>query len=277
MTKIFLKFYKSIVLWALILSPMNVLSQHHLSEKEIIRSGKYFWGRAVSVDSILAKQEARDELMLQISNNIDLPDELNEKSEIFINYISYFVKPVEELSRAIAYVPIENVTKVINNNAPLLITPMKYSEAQTSSKERVDDNNSSSEIDIQKITTSGGNQNIISKSPEIINKKEEYNGATNTLLDRLIDCDNGSELGRILIEEESLNNLIYNVNSAAFRSKNISENFYIVIIDPSNNEIISFFDKGSSNRKDYKNNNDNKSLSIESDYKNMIQIWIQLF
>jgi len=95
-----------------------------------------------------------------------------------------------------------------------------------------------------------------------------------TLFEQLVACNTGVELGALLVKGKSDNALIYSA-SEAFMKINSSENFYIVLIDPVSNKVVSFFDKGKTERKDLKNGK--KFMNIENDSKNLKQVWIQLF
>jgi hypothetical protein len=265
MSKIIVESYISIIILILLLNPSRMVSQNQPGEIEIKRSGNYYWGQAYNADSIQAKLEARDDLMLRISNQISNSDALNDKSDIMVKCIRYINKPVEELTKVIAYVTREDVTNIIENRQPLIVSEIKYTEAI---------NTSGIENPIEKSTPSLENITIEQKAEPIVKNDIPSSSTENTLIVRLITCNTGDELRTLLKNEEDKNTLVFSWDSKSYRTSVSSENFYIVLIDPIDNRIIAFLDKGKSERKDLKN--EQRKIYIVSEYQNMIQVWIQL-
>jgi hypothetical protein len=265
MNKTFTLKYTIALILCFFLYPFHLLSQNTISEKEIKKSGKYYFGDAYYTDSLKARQSARDNLMADISKKIPDATSLKVKSEILVKAIQYLCKTLYDGSfKVIAFVPVDNVTKIIQGKEELAVTEMKYTEAQPSVTETVI-------LDKEQANRAETNVlilNDVEVKDEIV--VQEYK----TLLDQLVACNTGVELGALLVKGKSDNTLIYSA-SDAFRKINSSENFYIVLIDPVTNKIVSFFDKGKTGRKDLKNGT--KLMNIENDTKNMKQVWIQLF
>lgn len=260
MNKIYTLNYTVILILCFYLYPSILLSQNTITEKEIKKSGKYYFGDGYDTDSISARQSARDNLMADISQKIPDAASLKVKSEILVKAIQYLCKSLYDGSfKVIAFVPVDNVTKIIQGKEELAITEMKYTEAQTSV--------------IVPITADKEEIIPAERSVSTINDANAVLKESNTLLEQLVACNTGVELHAMLLKGKSENTLIYSV-SEAFMKINSSEYFYIVLIDPDTNKIVSFFNKGKTGREDLKNGK--KLLSIENDTKNMRQVWIQL-
>lgn len=278
------KLYTTVFLCGLVICflycPVILLSQNTPSLKDIKRSGKYYSGDGYDTDTIKAREAARTDLMANISKHINDINSLNGKSEILVKYIQYIVKPLGEdgYAKVVAFVPVENVTRIIKDNKPLVVTEMKYTEEKIPIEKEELQNNPTKVPDkkeqSQNTPTMGSNEKTEPRDivPDVKNDMEPL--IPNTLLERLVACDISVELGRMLEKEKSNNKLIYSV-SEAFRKNNSPENFYIVLIDPDTKKIVSFFNVGSSERKDLKYGK--KSMNIETDAKDLIQVWIQLF
>jgi len=265
MNKTYTLNYTVVLILCFYLYPSVLLSQNMITEKEIKKSGKYYFGDAYDTDSLKARQSARDNLMADISKKIPDATSLKVKSEILVKSIQYLSKPLYDGSfKVIAFVPVDNVTKIIQGKEVLAVTEMKYTEAQSSVTEPVI-------LDKEHAIHAETNVSIVNDA-EV--KDEIVVQEHRTLLEQLVACNSGVELGAILVKGKSDNTLIYSA-SDAFRKINSSENFYIVLIDPVTNKIVSFFDKGKTGRKDLKNGT--ILMSIENDTKNMKQVWIQLF
>jgi len=264
------KFYTTIwwggLIVCLLFCPVILLAQNAPSLRDIKTSGKYYSGDAYDYDTIKAKDAARNELMSDISKKIQNVNSFNGKSEILVKYIQYLVKRLGDdgYTKVVAFVPVENVTRIIENKELLLVTEIKYTEAQTSSKKE--------RSQIKPTTVSDEKGEVQNTEPDT--KNDIVPSVPSTLLARLVACNTSVEIGKILEKEKSSNTLIYSI-SEAFRKINSSENFYIVLIDPDSKKIMFFFDKGSTERKDLKYGK--KAMSIDNDAKNLIQVWIQLF
>jgi hypothetical protein len=245
-----------IIIFLVFLNPAKLISQNQPNEIEIKKSGNYYWGQAYHADTNQAKNSARDDLIYRISNQISNVTTPNTKSDVMLKYIKYIYKPVEELTKAIAYVSKEDVSNIIDNKKPLIVNEIKYSEMNTPSDS----------VNIIK------NQIIGNEYNEQLNKKEITTPKESTLLDQLVDCNTASELQSLLKKGEILNSLIFNWNSKTYMKNNSSVNFYIVLINPENNKIVSFLDKGKTERNDLKNN---KIVKFEVEQQKMIQVWIQ--
>lgn len=261
-----------LVIWLLV-CPVVMLAQDIPSLKDIKRSGNYYSGDGYDTDSIKAKEAARTELMANISKQIKDASSLNRKSHILVKYIQYFVKPLGEdgYVKVVAFVPIENVTRIIEGKEPLVVTEIRWTETSgvAKSNKTVEKSIEEHEMkpDVQEIKTE-------EQVAHIEMKNEIITSAPKTLLERLVACNTGAELESLLEKGKTDNELMYSL-SEAFRRVNSAENFYIVLIDSDTRKIVSFFDKGSSERKDFKYGRN--SMNIENDAKNLIQVWIQLF
>lgn len=278
------KLYTTVFLCGLVICflfcPVILLSQNTPSLKDIKRSGKYYSGDGYDTDTIKAREAARTDLMANISKQIKDGNSLNGKSEILVKFIQYLVKPLGEdgYAKVVAFVPVENVTRIIKDNKPLLVTEMKYTEEKNLPEKEELQNNPTKVPDkkeqSQNKPTIVSNEKMETRDIASDVKSDMVPPAPNTVLDRLVACNTSVELGRILEKEKSNNTLIYSV-SEAFRKNNSPENFYIVLINPDTKKIVSFFNVGSSERKDLKYGK--KSIYIETDAKDLIQVWIQLF
>lgn len=278
------KLYTTVFLCGLVICflfcPVILLSQNTPSLKDIKRSGKYYSGDGYDTDTIKAREAARTDLMANISKQIKDVNSLNGKSEILVKYIQYLVKPLGEdgYVKVVAFVLVENVIRIIKDKKPLVVTEMKYTEEKTPPEKE--------ELQNKPTTVPDKKEESQNKPTMVFDEKTEPRDIApdaknemaplvqNTLLERLVACDTSIELGRILEKEKSNNKLIYSV-SEAFRKNNSPENFYIVLINPDTKKIVSFFNMGNSERKDLKYGK--KSVSIENDAKNLIQVWVQLF
>lgn len=265
MNKIGSKIFIGFTMFLLLLNPLRLVSQNQPGEREIKLSNKYFWGQAYNTDSSMAMLGARDDLMSRISKQISNSGTLNGKSDLMVKSIRYMYKPIEELTKVIAYVTKEDVTNIIENKQPLIVSEMKYTEVSTAMN--VTNPVEKPTLPIEKKTIDQKTDPIVKK--DILSSPTEY-----TLIVRLIACNEGDELHSLLKSEENKNTLIFNWNSKSYRKSVSSENFYIVIIDPNKNRIVAFLDKGKSERKDLKN--EQRKINIEAEYQNMIQVWIQL-
>jgi hypothetical protein len=254
-----------VIILLMLLNSAKLISQNQLGEIEIKRSGKYFWGQAYNTDSNIAKVDARNNLMDQISAQISNSTILNTNSDLMVKSIKYIYKPVEELIKVIAYVTKVDVTNIIKTSQPLIIRELKYTEAKTNTNNK----RPSDEPNFQP-----ENKTVVNKAESISKENITSPQIENTLIDQLIACNNGDQLRRLLKKEEDKNTLIFNWDSKTYRKTVSSENFYIVLIDPKDNIIIAFLDKGESERKDLKNGQ--RIINIGAEYLNMIQIWIQL-
>jgi hypothetical protein len=153
----------------------------------------------------------------------------------------------------------------------LVVTEMKYTEAPKISKRKETPNKPAEVIDVKaEVPDIKAEMQVAST----VTKKDIMPLVPKSLLESLVACNTSIELGTILEKEKLNNTLIYSI-SEAFRKINSSEKFYIVLIDPNTKKIVSFFDKGNSERKDLKYGK--KFINIENDAKNLIQLWIQLF
>ena len=280
MSKLYITVFLCGLVICFLFCPAILLSQNTPSLKDIKRSGKYYSGDGYDTNTIKAREAARTDLMANISKQIKDVNSLNGKSEILVKYIQYLVKPLGDdgYAKVVAFVQVENVTRIIKDNKPLVVTEMKYTEEKIPPEKE--------ELQNNPITVPDNNKQSQNKPTMVSNEKVETRDIApdakndmappipNTLLERLVACDTSVELGSILEREKSNNKLIYSV-SEAFRKNNSPENFYIVLIDPDAKKIVSFFNKGNSERKDLKSGK--KSMNIETDAKNLIQVWIQLF
>ncbi|MDY0278246.1 MAG: hypothetical protein RBQ97_09210 [Acholeplasma sp.] len=255
----------SYLILVILFNPIYLFSQEQPDERKIKGSKEYYWGQAYNQDSTKACMEARDALMLKVSNQISKSSNLNAKSDIMVKCIRYMYKPVEDLIKVVAYVPIVDVTNIIENKEPLIIKEIKYTEEETTSV-----------IESPKeIGTSSIEEPIEDVPNEIIVIKDNPVTENLSLLDQIIACNTAYELKMIIQREEKKNTLIYNWDSKPYRKRNSSEPFYIVIIDPSDNKIIAFLEKGKTVRKDLKH--PSRTINILSEYQNYIQVWLQLF
>ena len=250
-----------------LLAPFKLVSQNPIGELEIKRSNKYFWGQGYNADTSQARLDARDELMLMISNQISNSGPLNAKSDLMVICIRYIYKPVEELTKVIAYVTKEDVTNIIENKLPLVVKEIKYSEAKMESE-----NKNIKETQVQPLDNKS-----VDQKKELLSEKSIRTVSTppgEMIIDRLIACNTSDELHMFLKNEENRNTLIFSWNSKVYRNAESSENFYIAIIDPKDSRIVALLDKGKVERKDLKN--EHRIINIKSEYPNMIQVWIQL-
>lgn len=259
------KVYIHIVLFILLLIPFSLISQNKLDEIKIKRSNDYYWGQAYNADSSLARLSARDDLMFKISNQISNSGTLNSKTDLMVQHIRYIFKSVEELTKVIAYVSKKDVSNIIGNKETLLVNEMKYTETNTTS---------SIENPIEKAPRPIENKPIEQRTKSIVKIDMPSSSNGTALIDRLIACNTGEELRTLLKNEEYKNTLIFSWDSKVYRKSVSSENFYIALIDPTNNNIIAFLDKNKSERKDLKNNQ--RIINIEREFQNMKQVWIQL-
>jgi hypothetical protein len=257
--------YSFVLIFCFFLYPSLLLSQKTITEKEIKRTGNYYFGDAYDTDTLKAKLSARDNLMADISKKMPNNNSLKGKSEILVNAIQYLIKPLYDSSfKVIAFVPVDNVSKIMQGKEELAVAEIKYTEAQSSINEpEILDKEKSIQVE-----TNVSNSNDADVKDEIVLQE------STTLLEQLVACNTGDELHGLLVKGKSNNCLIYSA-SEAFRKINSSENFYIVIIDPNTNIIASFFDKGKTERKDLKNGS--KLMGLKNDTKDMTQVWIQLF
>jgi len=276
MSNMIVKIWTGIILFLLLLNPVKLISQNQPSELEIKRSDSYYWGQSYNVDPNQARLDARDDLMSKISNQISKSSTLNGKSDILVQYIQYINKPVDELTKVVAFVSIKDVNNIKDNKQPLQVSEIKYTEANSTINdetpvEKTANPNESKPIEEQTtpiVTTIAPTQTItlaptITPAPTI----------ENSLLGRLIACNTGNELRMLFAKEEEKNTLIFNWNSESYRKTVSSNNFYIVLINPNNDKIDAFLDKGQADRPDLKNE---KRIVKTSEYQNMIQVWIQL-
>ena len=265
MNKSFTSKYSILLIFCIFYCPIVLLSQNIITEKEIKKTGNYYFGDAYDTDTLKAKLSARDNLMADISKKIPNNNSLTGKSEILVNAIQYLIKTLYDGSyKVIAFVPVDNVSKIIQGKEELAVAEIKYTEAQSSINEpEILDK----EKTIQ-VTTNFSNSNDTDVADKIVIQE------STTLLEQLVACNTSDELLVLLVKGKSNNSLIYSA-SEAFRKINSSVNFYVVIIDPSTNRIVSFFDKGKTERMDLKKGS--KLMGINNDTKNMTQVWIQLF
>ena len=266
MIKITPKIFIGFTAFFLLLNPLKLESQNQIVEREIKRSDNYFWGQAYNADSSQARLSARDDLMTKISNQISNSGTLNNRSDLMVKSIRYIYKPVEELTKVIAYVSREDVTNIIENKQPLIVTELKYTEEGNVLK--IKDSVGKPSLPVENVRSDQKTEPII--KTEILSSSIE-----STLISRLIACNTGDELRTLLKNEGNKNTLIFSWNSKSYRKSVSSENFYIAIVDPNENRILAFLDKGKSERKDLKN--EQRIIKIDSEYQNMIQVWIQLF
>ncbi len=245
--------------------PMYLFSQEQTDEYKIKGSKEYYWGQAYNADSTLAYLAARDALMLKISSQINKSSDLNAKTDIMVKSIRYLHKPVEDLIKVVAYVPIVNVTNIIENKDPLLIGEVIYTEEKKDSI--IESPKESSNSPIERPSEQ--------EQKEIIVKKNNQVAINLPLLDQMIDCNTANELKSIIQREVKKNTIIYNWNSESYRKMASPEPYYIVIIDPKDNKIIAFLDKGKAERKDLKH--PSSTINILSEYQNYIQVWLQIF
>ena len=234
--------------------PVLGQNQIGISEIQIKKSGIYFWGQSYNIDSTQAILESRDELIAQITEQIDNNTNLNSNSDIIVKNINYFPKKMEGIYKIIAYVEKDFVKNVLIENPTMNIVSIKYSDKS----------------EIQSDTT-----NIIPiiHSDTLNNFKKETD-QTVTLLDRFIQCNTGQELRDLIITQEKENTIVYNWNSKAYQQKVSSDAFYIVLIDPETKAIVAFLDKGNEIRKNLKA--PHNIFKINNELIKYIQVWIQI-
>jgi len=240
------------------LNPARLVSQNQPNQLEIERSGNYFWGQAFNIDLIQTKLEARNDLMYRISNQLLNYSELNTKFDLMNKYIKYFHKPVEEYTKVIAYISKADVQNIIKNSDSL---------KQNQIKDSVDKISNYNENKKARTTLQ-----LVDKPLE--KKSESSAPVENELLIKLISCNTSDELYDLLIKEKHKNTLIFSWNSKSYENSASSENFYIVLIEPSDKHVIAFLEKAKSLRNDLKNTL--KNVNIKHEYLNKIQVWIQL-
>lgn len=264
MNNITVKIYPGLIIFLFLLNPARLISQNQPSELEIKRSDSYYWGQSYNADPNQARLDARDDLISKISNQISNSSTLNAKSDILVEYIKYINKPVEELTKVIAYVSIKDVNNIKDNKQTLQVNEIKYTEANSVAL---------SESSVEKTINPNERKPIIEKPTPIIKTNTPSLTTENSLIGKLIACNTGDELRMLLIKEEDKNTLVYNWNSESYRKSVSSNNFYIILINPTDNKIIAFLDKGQSERPDLKNE---KRIVKTSEFQNLIQVWIQL-
>ncbi len=265
-------FLQGFVIWLLI-CPVVLLAQDIPSLKDIKRSGKYYSGDSDGYDTLKVKEASRTDLMANISKQIKDVNSLNGKSHILVKYIQYLVKSLGDdgYTKVVAFVPIENVTRIIEGKEPLVVTEIKWTEASEASKNKKIADKST---EVPEVKPQVHEVKAEEQVTHVEIKNEIVPSAPKTLLESLVACNTGVELKPLLDKGKADNKLMYSTTEA-FRRINSPENFYIVLIDPVTRKIVSFFDKGNSERKDLKSVK--KSINIENDAKNLIQVWIQLF
>lgn len=259
-------------IFIILFNPIYLYSQEKPDERKIKRSGEYYWGQAYNADTTRACMEARDDLMQKVSNQISKSSNLNAKTDIMVKCIRYIYKPVDDQTKVIAYVPIGDVTNIVENKEPLIVNEIKYTEEEaTSIIDRPEENAASPTIIEEAIVRNI--EDVIDNQKVIDN---QYNTVTKnfSLLDQLIACNTANELKSIIQREEKKNTMIYNWDSKLYRSRVSSEPYYIVIIDPINSKIVAFLDKGNANRMDLKH--PPTTINILSEYLNYTQVWLQL-
>jgi hypothetical protein len=249
-----------------LLSFDKLFAQENPSEIEIKRSGKFYWGQAYDADSIKACLDARDDLMYKISSEISGTNKLISNSDVIVKCIKYVIKPVEELSKVIAFVYKDDVRNIAENKSVLCIHELKYTEQEKTKKNSALDNGQ-----IINPSKTEPNHDHGMKNNPTTNKSELP--VLTSLLERLKKCNTAEQLMTLLKKESQNNKLIYSWDSELYRKKVSSENFYIVLIDPIDHHIIAFLDKGLLQRKDLKNGG---QVLIESDINKWIQVWIQI-
>lgn len=225
-----------------------------ISESQIKKSGTYFWGQSYNIDSTQAILESRDELIAQISEQIDKNSNLNSNSDIIVKKINYFPKKMEGVFKIIAFVEKDLVKNILKENSSLNIVNIKYS------------NNSESQIDSTKINPINYTDTLTNSNYE---KKQNL-----TLLDHFLKCNTGQELRDLILSQEKENTIVYNWNSKAYQQKVSSDAFYIVLIDPETKAIVAFLDKGNEIRKNLKA--PHNIFKINNELIKYIQVWIQI-
>lgn len=229
-------------------------NQIEISEINIKKTGIYFWGQSYNIDSTQAILESRDELIAQITEQIDNNSNLNSNSDIIVKNINYFSKKIEGVFKSIAYVEKDFVKNILGANSTLNIVNIKYS------------NNSEIQIDSTKIIP------IIYTDTHTNSNNEKIQNLT--LLDRFLKCNTGQELRDLILSQEKENTIIYNWNSKTYQEKVSSDSFYIVLIDPETKEIVAFLDKGNEIRNNLKA--PYNVFKVNSELNKYIQVWIQI-
>jgi len=109
-----------VLVFSFFLFPVVLLSQNTITEKEIKKSGKYYFGEAYDADTLIAKQSARDNLMADVSKKLPDNNSLKVKSEILVKSIQYLSKTLYDGSyKVIAFVHVDNITKIIQGKVEL--------------------------------------------------------------------------------------------------------------------------------------------------------------
>ena len=250
------------LLSAILMVPHRLSSQEQPNEIKIKRSGDFYWGQAYNKDSLQAKQDARDDLMYKISGEINKSDNLTSNSDVIINRLQYLFKPVGDLYKAIAYVLITDVKNVSENKSSLNVIELQYTEDTT----KMDDKVSNKSTAIRKQASSVEQENTI------VTDIASEPIVTTTLLDRLIACNTAGELRTILQNEASNNSLVFNWGSKSYQNKVSSDPFFIALINPEDERIVAFLNKGKGERKDFKN--PQRTIETSQEYLNCIQVWI---
>jgi hypothetical protein len=256
------------------------ISSNTILEREIKTSGNYFWGQAIDDSLEKAKLEARNDLMSNISDNINNSPSLNSNSDIFVNGIKYASFTRGSKLRVLSYILKSDVSNILTKKEPLKVIEMKYKEST------VKDSVSEQKKVKDQFNTQTTNDLTDQNEPLIVNPLQQnqvkvqvlpskfitLSGTGNSILDSIVIIKTVDGMHRLLEQAKKQGKLMYSNRKGAFFN---TDDCLILIINPDDGSIKGVLKKDGSSRINLLT----KELvtSFENQFKNMVYIWVQLY
>jgi len=245
-----------------------------VSQRDIKRSNLYYYYQSFEKNVEFAKETARKGLMSLVSREVLETTNISNISEVHVNKIQYFVLPLQEETKVIAYVL---KTDVINNAGGKEFTVVVVKDMEKVNDKKI------KTPQIVSLETKPPPIIIESKSNKkkkgiIKNKKIKETQVESfkknkglSTLEQLISCDTDIELYKYLRKYNFEGKLRYSWDSKKYQERASITNHDIVLIDKDTKKIVAYFEK--SNKTDLKNN---KQIN-QFNFNNYIQVWIEMY
>jgi len=236
-----------------------------ISQREIIRSGKYYYSTSYAKDSLNAKDKAKKGLFKVIGEELAKQNKQVNNGKVLIKHIQYFILPLTSEVKAIAYIQKENL-KTLPSLSSVEIKEQPIDSIRVPKKIK-----KQRKTKIKAVLNKSVVKKVIKKDSAVALTKNHIPKNISPILKELLQSVNTDELLKKLknYNKEGKIQLVTNVNK--YSSRFSDKGFYKILIDKSNKTFTGIIDKNSN-----RNLKTDKEISKDN-IKKHIQLWLKIY
>ena len=238
---------KKHLLYIILISCIHLIKAQKITQKDILRSGKYYYSVAYDKDTLQARQTALRGLMNKIAEDKKVESSTGKSGKIFLDNVHYFTLPLIEQYKVIAYIDKNDVRQ----DKQLSMTEIVVNEEKNNNNEIIDKKEKKT---ITKDSIKTGEKKIIEqkdKTPDDkeINKPDRLNeklviNKSPVIVD-LVKTGTAHNLLKKLQKYKNEGKIQVVTNVKKYSKIYGDKDFYKIILDKKDKSIRAFIDKNS--------------------------------